>query len=66
MRLGATELLLILAIAFLVFGGSKLTGIGKALGTSIREFKQEVKSTDKEEKIEEKKEEKDGADTAGK
>lgn len=62
MRLGATELLLILAIAFLVFGGSKLTGIGKALGTSIREFKQEVKSTDKEEK----KEDQDGADTAGK
>lgn len=62
MRLGVTELLLILAIAFLVFGGSKLTGIGKALGTSIREFKQEVKSTDNEEK----KEEKDGADAAGK
>lgn len=62
MRLGATELLLILAIAFLVFGGSKLTGIGKALGTSIREFKQEVKSPEKEEK----KEENDGADTTGK
>lgn len=62
MRLGVTELLLILAIAFLVFGGSKLTGIGKALGTSIREFKQEVKSTDNEEK----KEEKDGAEAAGK
>lgn len=46
MRLGATELLLILAIAFIVFGGSKLTGIGKALGTSIREFKQEVKTPD--------------------
>ena len=63
MRLGATELLLILAIAFLVFGGSKLTGIGKALGTSIREFKQEMKSTDKEEE----KEVKDGAaEAAGK
>ena len=46
MRLGATELLLILAIAFLVFGGSKLTGIGKALGTSIREFKQATNGVD--------------------
>lgn len=49
MRLGATELLLILAIAFIVFGAGKLTGIGKALGTSIREFKQEMKNPEKEE-----------------
>jgi len=42
MRLGATEILLILMIALVVFGSSKLTGLGKVLGTSIREFKQEV------------------------
>lgn len=42
MRLGATEILLILVIALVVFGSNKLTGLGKALGTSIREFKQEV------------------------
>ncbi len=58
MRLGATELLLILAIAFIVFGAGKLTGLGKALGTSIREFKQEMKNPDKDEK----KEITDGAD----
>lgn len=52
MRLGATELLLILAIAFIVFGAGKLTGLGKALGTSIREFKQEMKNPDKDEKRE--------------
>ncbi|WP_299447290.1 twin-arginine translocase TatA/TatE family subunit [uncultured Phascolarctobacterium sp.] len=46
MRLGATELILILAIAFLVFGSSKLSGLGKALGTSIREFKEEVKGSE--------------------
>lgn len=44
MRLGATEILLILAIAILVFGSNKLSGLGKALGTSIREFKEEVKN----------------------
>ena len=44
MRLGVTEILLILAVAVLVFGSNKLSGLGKALGTSIREFKEEVKS----------------------
>lgn len=43
MRLGVMELLLILVIAVLVFGGGKLAGVGKALGQSIREFKKEVK-----------------------
>ena len=47
MRLGITEILLILVIALVVFGGSKLSGVGKALGQSIREFKKEVGS-DKE------------------
>lgn len=58
MRLGVTELLLILAIAFIVFGAGKMSGLGKALGTSIREFKQEMKNSDKEET----KEITDGAD----
>ena len=49
MRIGATEILLILVLALVVFGGSKLGGVGKALGQSIREFKKEVKSDDKEE-----------------
>ena len=30
--------------ALLVFGSNKLSGLGKALGTSIREFKEEVKN----------------------
>ena len=44
MRIGTTELLLLLALALLIFGGSKLSGLGKALGTSIREFKKETSS----------------------
>ena len=47
MRLGMGELLVILLIAVLLFGGKKLSGMGKALGQSIREFKEEVKSEDK-------------------
>ena len=62
MRLGTTELLLILAIALLLFGGKKLSGLGKALGASIREFKSEIKTPEAEkEKGAEKVEEKDGA-----
>lgn len=48
MRLGIMEILIILVIALVVFGGGKLAGVGKALGQSIREFKKEV-GADKEE-----------------
>lgn len=47
MRLGTMEILLILVIALVLFGGGKLAGVGKALGTSIREFKKEVGNEDK-------------------
>lgn len=47
MRIGAGELLVILLIAIILFGGKRISGLGKALGTSIREFKQEMKATDK-------------------
>lgn len=52
MRLGTMEILLILVLALVIFGGGKIAGVGKALGQSIREFKNEVKADDKEEKIE--------------
>ena len=54
MRLGILEILVILVIALVVFGGGKLGGVGKALGQSIREFKKEV-GADKEEKADEEK-----------
>ena len=44
MHLGTTEILLIVVLALVLFGGSKLSGVGKALGKSIKEFKEEVKS----------------------
>jgi sec-independent protein translocase protein TatA len=43
MRIGITEIVVVLAVAFLLFGGVKLTGLGKTLGRSIREFRDEVK-----------------------
>ncbi|MDD2430048.1 MAG: twin-arginine translocase TatA/TatE family subunit [Eubacteriales bacterium] len=47
MRLGITEIILILVLALVLFGGKKLAGVGKALGQSIREFKNEVVPGDK-------------------
>lgn len=44
--IGPTEWLIILAIALLLFGGSRLAGIGKGVGRSIREFKEEVKTVE--------------------
>jgi len=38
-RLGATELILILGIALVIFGPSKLPQIGGAIGKAISEFK---------------------------
>ncbi len=44
MRLGTLEILLILVLALVIFGGKRLSGVGKALGTSIREFNKELKN----------------------
>lgn len=42
--IGITELILILVIALVVFGPGKLPDVGKALGKSIREFKNAEKN----------------------
>ncbi|MGB4438212.1 MAG: twin-arginine translocase TatA/TatE family subunit [Sedimentibacter sp.] len=38
-RIGAPELILILAIALIIFGPSKLPEIGKSLGEALGQFK---------------------------
>ena len=42
-KLGLPEILLILAIALLIFGPSKLADMGKGLGEGIKNFKSAVK-----------------------
>ena len=46
MPLGGWELAIVLVVALLLFGGSRLAGVGKGVGRSIREFKEEVKSVE--------------------
>ncbi len=41
--LGPMELLIILTIIIVLFGASRLAGIGGALGNSVREFRKTVK-----------------------
>ena len=43
MRLGTTEIILIIVLALVLFGGSKIAGLGGALGKSIKDFKSAVK-----------------------
>lgn len=42
-KIGLPELLVIAAIALLIFGPSKLADLGKGLGEGIRNFKTSVK-----------------------
>jgi len=39
---------LILVLALVLFGGKKLSGVGKALGQSIKEFRREMAADDQE------------------
>ena len=43
MRLGTTELLIIMGIAILIFGPKKLPQLGKAMGQTIGNFKRSSK-----------------------
>jgi sec-independent protein translocase protein TatA len=58
-RFGVTEILVILAVVLLLFGGKKIPELMKGLGSGIKEFKNAAKeepSTDKkEESVNEKK-----------
>ena len=51
MHLGITEIILLIFLALVLFGGSKLSGVGKALGRSIRDFKTELQGTDNKSEV---------------
>jgi sec-independent protein translocase protein TatA len=48
--LGGSELLLILIILLVLFGGSKLPSLARGLGQSIKEFKKASNEAEQEEK----------------
>jgi sec-independent protein translocase protein TatA len=60
MGVGPTELIVILVILLLLFGGSKLPGLAKGLGQSIKEFKNAQKDEASEKKNDAKSETKPG------
>jgi len=44
--LGPTEIIIIIIVFVLLFGGKKIADIGKGLGEGIRNFKNSVKTED--------------------
>jgi sec-independent protein translocase protein TatA len=48
MGIGITELILILVVVLLVFGGKKLPEIGRSLGSGLREFRKAMKDVSDE------------------
>ncbi len=57
--LGMPELLVILGIAFLIFGAKRLPDIGKSLGSAIRNFRKSVSGKEEPGEIENKEEKKE-------
>jgi sec-independent protein translocase protein TatA len=49
-KLGLPEILLLLAVALLIFGPSKLADLGKGLGEGIKNFKSSIKEGEEPEK----------------
>jgi sec-independent protein translocase protein TatA len=47
-RIGATEIIVILVIVLLLFGGKKIPELMKGLGTGIKEFKDASKGEGKQ------------------
>jgi sec-independent protein translocase protein TatA len=45
---GSTELLVVLAIILVLFGGSKLPSLAKGLGQSVKEFKKASRDEEEE------------------
>ncbi|GAA2072314.1 twin-arginine translocase TatA/TatE family subunit [Aeromicrobium tamlense] len=49
-NLGATEILIILGIVILLFGGRKLPELARGSGRALRIFKSELRESEQEEK----------------
>jgi sec-independent protein translocase protein TatA len=44
--IGPTELVIVVFVAILLFGGSRIASLGKGLGQGIKNFKQGLKADD--------------------
>ena len=47
-NIGPLELAIVLVIVLLIFGPKRLPGLGRQLGTGMREFKESITGTDKD------------------
>ena len=52
MNFGTTEIILIVAVVFLLFGASRLPQLAKSLGQTRKAFKEGMREAEEEEKIE--------------
>ena len=43
---GPVEAIVVVIVVLVVFGAGRLAGVGKALGTGLREFREEARTTD--------------------
>ena len=46
-NIGPLEIAIVLAIVLIIFGPKRLPGLGKQLGTGMREFKESITGSDK-------------------
>jgi sec-independent protein translocase protein TatA len=46
--IGPTELIIVLVIVLLIFGPKRLPGLGKQLGSGMREFKESISGKDRD------------------
>ncbi len=49
-NIGPTELIIVLVIVLLIFGPKRLPGLGRQLGTGMREFKDSISGNNKNER----------------
>ena len=52
MGLGTTEILLIVAVLFLLFGASRLPQLAKSLGQTRKAFKEGIREAEEEDRLE--------------
>ena len=46
---GPIEAIVVVVVVLVVFGAGRLAGVGKALGTGLREFREEARTTEAQE-----------------